>query len=249
MTPRFCIILLATYSLLCQFVVLGNLGFWTTFNISDPLQPPVYFELFSTLLATFRKMLDKPHNPLFSSRTSKAELGALPARSKRGWRSGLRSTWPGSMLSPPLRRWGGMLVFVYSYWAYSAKLPSYLQPSSRYNWGPIRRFGGGRGQEFATAYSVQYWSSGAWHTYTNLTGHSVMTGNENTWEASVQQLVPPIVTSRVRVLPRSRHPRTVSNLLAMTKLATILMMMTVGKMAMAMTLFTTGAHFWLTCLS
>ena len=38
-----------------------------------------------------------------------------------------------------------------------------------------------------------------------------MTGNENTWEASVQQLVPPIVTSRVRVLPRSRHPRTVSN--------------------------------------
>ena len=81
----------------------------------------------------------------------------------------------------------------------------------RYNWGPILRFGGGRGQEFATAYSVQYWSSGAWHTYTNLTGHSVMTGNENTWEASVQQLVPPIVTSRVRVLPRSRHPRTVSN--------------------------------------
>ena len=87
----------------------------------------------------------------------------------------------------------------------------YLQPNSRYNWGQIRRFGGGRGQEFATAYSVQYWSSGAWHTYTNLTGHSVMTGNENTWEASVQQLVPPIVTSRVRVLPRSRHPRTVSN--------------------------------------
>ena len=37
----------------------------------------------------------------------------------------------------------------------------------------------------------------------------VMTGNENTWEASVQQLVPPIVASRVRVLPRSRHPRTV----------------------------------------
>ena len=36
-----------------------------------------------------------------------------------------------------------------------------------------------------------------------------MTGNENTWEASVQQLVPPIVASRVRVLPRSRHPRTV----------------------------------------
>ena len=112
-TPRFCIILLATYSLLCQFVVLGNLAFWTTFNISDPLQPPVYFELFSTLLATFRKMLDKPHNPLFSSRTSKAELGALPARSKRGWRSGLRSTWPGSILSPPLRRWEGMLGFIF----------------------------------------------------------------------------------------------------------------------------------------
>merc|ERR1719422_1516709 len=71
------------------------------------------------------------------------------------------------------------------------------------------RFGGGRGQEFATAYSVQYWRSGRWHTYTNLTGHTVMTGNENTWEAAVQQLVPPIVASRVRVLPRSTHPRTV----------------------------------------
>ena len=93
----------------------------------------------------------------------------------------------------------------------NCQVDMFLQPSSRYNWGQIRRFGGGRGQEFATAYSVQYWSSGAWHTYTNLTGHSVMTGNENTWEASVQQLVPPIVTSRVRVLPRSRHPRTVSN--------------------------------------
>ena len=109
-------------------------------------------------------------------------------------------------------RYVGICIFVLGIQYKIAKLIyMYLQPSSRYNWGQIRRFGGGRGQEFATAYSVQYWSSGAWHTYTNLTGHSVMTGNENTWEASVQQLVPPIVTSRVRVLPRSRHPRTVSN--------------------------------------
>ena len=120
----------------------------------------------------------------------------------------------------------------------------YKLTRSGYDWGPIRRFGGGRGQEFATAYSVQYWSSGAWQTYTNLTGHSVMTGNENTWEASVQQLVPPIVTSRVRVLPRSRHPRTVSNLSTMTKLATMFMVMAVVNMA----LFTMRVHSFLTCL-
>ena len=106
---------------------------------------------------------------------------------------------------------------------------------------PIHRFGGGRGQEFATAYSVQYWSSGSWHTYKNLTGHSVMTGNENTWEASVQQLVPPIVASRVRVLPRSRHPRTVSNFLTMIMKMAMLMMMLVVAMAMVMPLFTMGA--------
>ena len=105
----------------------------------------------------------------------------------------------------------------YWYWySYIDELEIYLWRSrgnmfSAHLRGPIRRFGGGRGQEFATAYSIQYWSSGSWHTYKNLTGHSVMTGNENTWEASVQQLVPPIVASRVRVLPRSRHPRTVSN--------------------------------------
>ena len=40
------------------------------------------------------------------------------------------------------------------------------------------RFGGGRGQEFATAYSVQYWRAGTWHTYKNITGHSVRTENE-----------------------------------------------------------------------
>ena len=122
--------------------------------------------------------------------------------------------------------------------------------------GPIRRFGGGRGQEFATAYSVQYWSSGSWHTYKNLTGHSVMTGNENTWEASVQQLVPPIVASRVRVLPRSRHPRTVSNFLiimmamamTLTKMAMAIMAMDMMNtrmaitMVMVMTLFTLGAR-------
>lgn len=71
------------------------------------------------------------------------------------------------------------------------------------------RFGGGQGQEFATAYSLQYWRAGQWLTYSNLTGHNVLRGNENTWEAATTQLVPPLVARRVRVLPRSLHPRTV----------------------------------------
>ena len=33
-------------------------------GISDLLHPPVYFELFSTLQAIFRNMLDKPQNEL-----------------------------------------------------------------------------------------------------------------------------------------------------------------------------------------
>ena len=49
------------WSLLCHFVVLGHFGL---LGISDLLHPPVYFELFRTLQAIFRNMLDKPQNEL-----------------------------------------------------------------------------------------------------------------------------------------------------------------------------------------
>ena len=45
----------------------------------------------------------------------------------------------------------------------------------------------------SNATKLTWKTSPRWHTYTNLTGHTVMTGNENTWEASVQQLVPTII--------------------------------------------------------
>ena len=85
------------------------------------------------------------------------------------------------------------------------------------------RFGGGQGQEFAQTYQIEYWRqssgkntlkiypqvlilclmSGAWHRYTNTSGHDVMKGNTNTYMAHRQDLYPPIVASRVRFLPYS----------------------------------------------
>ena len=85
------------------------------------------------------------------------------------------------------------------------------------------RFGGGQGQEFAETYQIEYWRagsgkntlaiypqvfilclmSGAWHRYTNTSGHHVLKGNTNTYMAHRQDLHPPIVASRVRFLPYS----------------------------------------------
>ena len=43
----------------------------------------------------------------------------------------------------------------------------------------------------------------------NHSGHSVMPGNSNTYVANTNDLVPPIVASKVRFVPHSSHKRTV----------------------------------------
>ena len=133
-------------------------------------------------------------NLFFSTRTSKVEHGAQHDRSRRELKSGWRWTSAGSTLSPLPRRWAGMLVLKYLYWlTWTGSILS-LHGHSFHNGqffifeefseiyvkmsDPTPRFGGGRGQEFATAYSVQYWRAGTWHTYKNITGHSVRTENE-----------------------------------------------------------------------
>ncbi|XP_043220793.1 discoidin domain-containing receptor 2-like isoform X2 [Amphibalanus amphitrite] len=76
------------------------------------------------------------------------------------------------------------------------------------------RFGNGRGVEWAEKYALQYWRPGAegdtgWRTYRNASGHTVMDGNVNSYMAHKTVLNPPLIASKVRVVPKSDHPRTV----------------------------------------
>ena len=77
------------------------------------------------------------------------------------------------------------------------------------------RYGSGRGQEYAEAFQLEYWrpdfgnETDSWVTYKNHSGHTILKGNTNTYVVNVQLLNPPIVASKVRFIPHSRHSRTV----------------------------------------
>ena len=76
------------------------------------------------------------------------------------------------------------------------------------------RFGNGRGVEWAEKYALQYWRPCAegdtgWRTYRNASGHTVLDGNVNSYMSHKTALNPPLIASKVRVVPKSDHPRTV----------------------------------------
>ncbi|XP_043241295.1 discoidin domain-containing receptor tyrosine kinase B-like [Amphibalanus amphitrite] len=76
------------------------------------------------------------------------------------------------------------------------------------------RFGNGRGMEWAERYELEYWRPGwdaetGWRTYRNVSGHTRLDGNVNSYMAAKTPLDPPLLAAKVRLVPRSSHPRTV----------------------------------------
>ncbi|RZF34405.1 hypothetical protein LSTR_LSTR012480 [Laodelphax striatellus] len=73
------------------------------------------------------------------------------------------------------------------------------------------RFGNGQGQEYAEAFSIEYWRSmlGRWTEYKDSSGKKILQGNSNTYLVQKQDLDLPFVASKVRFIPYSQHPRTV----------------------------------------
>ncbi|OXA58819.1 Discoidin domain-containing receptor 2 [Folsomia candida] len=73
------------------------------------------------------------------------------------------------------------------------------------------RFGNGQGVEFAEAYLLSYWRPelNKWVRYRDITGNEIIKGNINTYLPSKTDLNPPIIASKLRILPYSYHRRTV----------------------------------------
>ena len=76
------------------------------------------------------------------------------------------------------------------------------------------RFGNGQGKEWAEKYELEYWRPGwdektGWRTYRNVSGVTRMDGNVNSYMPRKTALNPPLIAAKVRVVPRSSHPRTV----------------------------------------
>ncbi|KHJ99540.1 f5/8 type C domain protein [Oesophagostomum dentatum] len=72
------------------------------------------------------------------------------------------------------------------------------------------RYGNGTGREYVSEYMIDYLRPGSkWIRYRNRTGHTLMTGNDDTTEAVLRQLDPPLVASRLRIVPHSRQTRTI----------------------------------------
>ncbi|KAL1440566.1 hypothetical protein MTO96_001123 [Rhipicephalus appendiculatus] len=73
------------------------------------------------------------------------------------------------------------------------------------------RFGNGQGREFAEEFMVEYWRPGLhkWLRYRNRTHHEIFEGNTNTYTEVRRTLDPPVIASKVRVVPYSSILRTV----------------------------------------
>ncbi|CAD6185537.1 unnamed protein product [Caenorhabditis auriculariae] len=72
------------------------------------------------------------------------------------------------------------------------------------------RYGNGTGREYASEYMIDYLRPDSqWIRYKNRTGHTMMTGNSDTTTAVLRKLDPPIVASRIRIVPHSKQTRTV----------------------------------------
>ncbi|CAG0923460.1 unnamed protein product, partial [Notodromas monacha] len=73
------------------------------------------------------------------------------------------------------------------------------------------RFGNGQGLEYSEKYRLQYWRPGfnQWRAYKARNGTEILEGNRNTYVANKNALDPPIIASKIRILPFSHHVRTV----------------------------------------
>ena len=73
------------------------------------------------------------------------------------------------------------------------------------------RFANGLGQEYAESFLIQYWRPGMpdFQGYEDRSGVDLFTGNTDTYTEVETRLNPPVVASRLRIIPFSRHPRTV----------------------------------------
>ncbi|XP_042211564.1 discoidin domain-containing receptor 2-like [Homarus americanus] len=73
------------------------------------------------------------------------------------------------------------------------------------------RFGNGRGAEFVENYMLEYWRPGVnnWYTYKRWDSEKILKGNVNTYMVVKNELIPPILASKIRFVPFSPHPRTV----------------------------------------
>ncbi|CAI2357112.1 unnamed protein product [Caenorhabditis sp. 36 PRJEB53466] len=72
------------------------------------------------------------------------------------------------------------------------------------------RYGNGTGREFVSHYMIDYLRAGSqWIRYKNRTGHVLMNGNFDTTTPVIRVLDPPIVASRIRIVPASKSTRTV----------------------------------------
>ncbi|CAJ0946908.1 unnamed protein product, partial [Mesorhabditis belari] len=71
------------------------------------------------------------------------------------------------------------------------------------------RYGNGTGREYATHFMIDYLREGAqWIRYRNRSGHELLDGNKDTMTALFTKLDPPIVASRIRLVPSSKQTRT-----------------------------------------
>ncbi|XP_050301155.1 discoidin domain-containing receptor 2-like isoform X2 [Anthonomus grandis grandis] len=73
------------------------------------------------------------------------------------------------------------------------------------------RYGNGQGQEYAEQYMVEYWRQGSekWIRWKDRNGKELLSGNTDTLTIVEQTLDPPLICSKVRILPYSDHVRTV----------------------------------------
>ncbi|XP_049762507.1 discoidin domain-containing receptor 2-like isoform X1 [Schistocerca cancellata] len=73
------------------------------------------------------------------------------------------------------------------------------------------RYDHGRGQEYAENYLLDYWRPGlhSWTRWKDKIGNKVLVGNGDTTTVVERRLQPPVIATRVRVVPFSEHMRTV----------------------------------------
>ncbi|XP_065160829.1 discoidin domain-containing receptor tyrosine kinase B isoform X2 [Atheta coriaria] len=73
------------------------------------------------------------------------------------------------------------------------------------------RFGNGQGQEYAEEYMIEYWRPGfvKWTRWKNRESKELLSGNTNTYTVVEQKLEPPVIATKIRLLPYSDHVRTV----------------------------------------
>lgn len=72
------------------------------------------------------------------------------------------------------------------------------------------RFAGGAGKEFATHYMIDYLRTGSqWMRYKYRNSSHLIEANKDVSTAIRHTLDPPIIASRIRLVPYSYYPRTV----------------------------------------